>query len=813
MVLGFELQSLREAALFQHHATIKQLSSGQHGRGMLFKQADGYVISRYAGTANTSTSLYYNNRLHCTKVSDTGDYLQNLRSNPVSRPPGARPLGHSASRRSLVNDSIASGEHSTLGSDRILGSSSSSSALSKQYRDVSEASGRTSTERMYWPSKANWNQRQQEMDEARMMRDVLARDDMEEHARIQADARREAEMLMWQHQNPHAPYRVSDREHYSSRSRHASRETPRKDFERDDVPAARLSQRQSPRKFSNPFSLSRLSLNGRSGRRRDTNSGPHDAFPSEGERIYEDDATSANSEDSMVPAPLTFSARRPLRNSSASYMNAVPNDASPTPNSKRFEDVDGKHYYDDYDQHRTRDAELAQVYPPDDPYGDWEDETRYRDGIEIRSEEIRAATSMKRRDRSPNLPSPTAVSDRPGRPIVSFDQDWQPREDDHDHTLSTAYANQRPSPMPLRPFVNRFEEPKFFSEPVIPTLNFHGIPDIQVEEVQQPAVRTICEPTIQVSEPDTYFDRPKVPTIQIDNDEEHTHHPSTRDHTYHNHQPQPPSISIQGPSPHKQHPHHRGAASRPPPRHAATTPIWRPRHQPTAPSILCAQCALPISGRTVTAASARFHPACFTCHACAQSLEHVGFHPEPGHYREARLDRIQRRQDGEEEVPPPEGVTLEDDEDDSLRFYCQLDFHECFSPRCRTCRTPIEGEVIEACGGTYHASPNHFFCCQCGDPFANAAPYIEAQSYAWCIPCHTQRFSTKCQGCRKPITEASVEALDGEFHEECFRCAECSGELAGGRFLEREGKPVCLECGGCMRVKGFRELWGEGVGV
>jgi hypothetical protein len=66
-----------------------------------------------------------------------------------------------------------------------------------------------------------------------------------------------------------------------------------------------------------------------------------------------------------------------------------------------------------------------------------------------------------------------------------------------------------------------------------------------------------------------------------------------------------------------------------------------------------------------------------------------------------------------EEVEEQEGCTEEYDGDESLRFYCHLDFHEFFSPRCKSCKTPIEGEVIVACGAEWHSG--HFFCAQCGD--------------------------------------------------------------------------------------------------
>jgi hypothetical protein len=36
-----------------------------------------------------------------------------------------------------------------------------------------------------------------------------------------------------------------------------------------------------------------------------------------------------------------------------------------------------------------------------------------------------------------------------------------------------------------------------------------------------------------------------------------------------------------------------------------------------------------------------------------------------------------------------------------------------FSPRCKSCKTPIEGEVVVACGAEWHVG--HFFCAECGD--------------------------------------------------------------------------------------------------
>jgi len=95
----------------------------------------------------------------------------------------------------------------------------------------------------------------------------------------------------------------------------------------------------------------------------------------------------------------------------------------------------------------------------------------------------------------------------------------------------------------------------------------------------------------------------------------------------------------------------------------------------------------------------------------------VAFYPEPDERRMSRVERIRARMEGEgvDDDGYEEGGANgeEEDGDESMRFYCHLDYHELFSPRCKSCKTPIEGEVILACGAEWHVG--HFFCAQCGD--------------------------------------------------------------------------------------------------
>jgi paxillin len=74
---------------------------------------------------------------------------------------------------------------------------------------------------------------------------------------------------------------------------------------------------------------------------------------------------------------------------------------------------------------------------------------------------------------------------------------------------------------------------------------------------------------------------------------------------------------------------------------------------------------------------------------------------------------------------------------------------------------------------------------------------VEKDNYAWCINCHTNRYSAKCKKCRKPVTETVVKALGAEWHEHCFACTECGGQFNDGRYFLRPGRetePFCPAC-------------------
>jgi paxillin len=355
------------------------------------------------------------------------------------------------------------------------------------------------------------------------------------------------------------------------------------------------------------------------------------------------------------------------------------------------------------------------------------EEIKMKDGLEIRGDDIRKATSMSLKDRSPKLPTPTIVSDSPGRPIVSFKQNWKPKEVELKQEFSS-HAPVQANPKPYlksvtnRPLPNTGLKEQSQSSMVVPDrgrertspppLPASSIPSIQIDDGpgipsisvnSSPAIPSIAvndvpsisviAPSIAVSAPSTAV---KPPSIAVNS---------------------PPAISVNGPTSSRRP--LPTPAGRPAPHHANTAPASSVRSKghftPTSvrsSGALCANCHLHISGRIVSAGGVRFHPECFRCHNCFEGLECVAFYPEPDNFRSERITRIRARAAGhyvEERI----GQTQLEDGDENLRFYCHLDFHEFFSPRCKSCKTPIEGEVVVACGAEWHVG--HFFCAQCGD--------------------------------------------------------------------------------------------------
>ncbi|KAK8050392.1 hypothetical protein PG994_012122 [Apiospora phragmitis] len=436
-----------------------------------------------------------------------------------------------------------------------------------------------------------------------------------------------------------------------------------------------------------------------------------------------------------------------------------------------------------------------------------------KNGVEIRSDDIRQATSFKLGDRSAKLPTPSAVSDRPGRPIVSFDSNWKAPEEaaaDHkperkepsrfairqepgqgesqknQHQPEPQKSQQKASPLPPIPS-HSFTPPAVSASTPSPTSrpstsSYPSIPSISIGGPESSAAPPVNMPIIVT--PD---DSPTLPSINISTEDDRT-----------------PSVPIivtpddnkasagSNPKP----------SARPLPTPSKVRNAGRSHWSPAPGSVsnrataVCHECRNPIEGRFVAlhGGRERFHPQCFSCYACGTGLEALEISPEPDEFRAARLDRIARRAAGEVLSEEP-GQTMAEDGDYRLRFYCHLDWHELFAPRCRHCKTPILGEHIVALGAHWHYG--HFFCAECGDPFEHGMTHIEKDGYAWCINCQTKRTerrAPKCKRCKVAVIGQYVQALGGEWHDECFRCGTCGGGFADGQIFPAGDRILCKTC-------------------
>ncbi|KAF4631543.1 hypothetical protein G7Y89_g6581 [Cudoniella acicularis] len=706
-------------------------------------------------------------------------------------------------------------------------------------------------------------QRWMEKEEAVALREAMEDMDLkkkeEEEARIHAAAQNEASELVFQHQNPSAvqpdaPYRYTEHLRKNSyahartqsvgryggmgiatglardiaprsvsgsssgsggmpRSRVSSGSSDDFQFDRKMSPEAGGARhsldttreiggpRANPKSYGSVSGASKFTGGSRrksSGKR---NISGEIAGTFTGEQIWEEPEESSPrgraEKDQDMPAPLRIKPRNPLNRV---QFDISPRSSSTPPEQTKFSKTEihqnppTQSRNPLYTANPPPPAQKSEAKPaePEDPAS----ALAMKDGLEIRSEEIRQATSMRLKDRSPKLPTPTVVSDKPGRPIVSFDTNWKPKEADIKPEV------RRRSPFDRSATGQRTSVPvRSNSKDVVPPIPTIHIPDTPSIQVTPSPVPTINLPDSQPSVPTiNVSDAPPIPTINF---------------------PDTPEISISAPNvptinvssstsrsgSQRPLPDPKTAAGRPRPNGhviAASRGHWSPAAAGKRATATCHQCQLPIEGRVVGlhGKPEHFHPQCFICFTCGTGLESLEIRSEPDSKRAERIDRIKRRARGEN-IPEVEGQTYAEDGDERLRFYCHLDWHESFAPKCKHCKTPIIGEHTIALGEHWHYG--HFFCAECGDPFEKGQTHIEKDGYAWCLNCQTKRTerrAPKCKKCKKPVIGQYVQALGGEWHNECFRCHECHDGFNDGCFYPKQvGDETVVLCIKCLEVQ------------
>jgi len=131
-------------------------------------------------------------------------------------------------------------------------------------------------------------------------------------------------------------------------------------------------------------------------------------------------------------------------------------------------------------------------------------------------------------------------------------------------------------------------------------------------------------------------------------------------------------------------------------------------------------------------------------------------------------------------------------------YFCEPCHEKKFGMFCGFCDQLIVGKVLKAMNKTWH--PNHFTCFSCKKPFEdpNAAAqgkptnieYIEKENNPYCASCYKDMFLPKCTACNKAIENMAINALNGKWHEACFKCQVCDVML-NKEVYALNNKPCC----------------------
>jgi len=171
---------------------------------------------------------------------------------------------------------------------------------------------------------------------------------------------------------------------------------------------------------------------------------------------------------------------------------------------------------------------------------------------------------------------------------------------------------------------------------------------------------------------------------------------------------------------------------------------------------MCSDCSRQIRGPFVSALGKTWCPDHFVCATqdCRRPLIDIGFVEEQG------------------------------------GLHCEHCYEQYFAPTCGKCDKRVKGDCLNAVGKQFH--PECFCCAYCGKVFGSGAFYLE-DGLPYCETDWNDLFTTKCVGCGFPIEAGDrwVEALNNNYHSQCFKCSKCHKNLEGQSFFAKGGKPFC----------------------
>ncbi|CAI4227120.1 unnamed protein product [Auanema sp. JU1783] len=152
---------------------------------------------------------------------------------------------------------------------------------------------------------------------------------------------------------------------------------------------------------------------------------------------------------------------------------------------------------------------------------------------------------------------------------------------------------------------------------------------------------------------------------------------------------------------------------------------------------------------------------------------------------------------------------LTKEEQEELRVFDRARKSECigvgrvyklpYDGMVRTCqgcfRDAQEGEVIvESTRTSQIFHPQCFHCNECRILLVDLV-YFAHDGKIFCGRHHAEQIKPRCARCDELIFgEECTEAEGRTWHLHHFQCADCACILGGKKYMQRNGKPVCLNC-------------------
>ncbi|KLU89301.1 paxillin [Magnaporthiopsis poae ATCC 64411] len=370
-----------------------------------------------------------------------------------------------------------------------------------------------------------------------------------------------------------------------------------------------------------------------------------------------------------------------------------------------------------------------------------------KNGVEVRGDDIREATSMKLKDRSQKLPTPSFVSNTPGRPIVSFDANWKAPD--------KAATDEKPDPRTRSPFFRNREARKSQGEQAAPPSQSPAVSALSSVATDLPAPpaatprRELSTPPLPINDSGARSSTP-LPGITVSESPSPSRPPRSTPSAAIS-SPSLPSVSVSPPS--------VPSVSVSAPSISVSAPsisVSAPSISVSAPSI-----SVPVPSASIPAivtpdddpSDAPSVPVIVTPDATS-SAKTPSARPLPTPVRgpAGQVRQAAARSRGHwSPAPAPVGSRA--------------------TARCHECRLPIEGRFVALRGSNERFHPQCFSCYTCGTSLEALEISPEPE----------------------PAREARLDRIRRRAAGICFRCATCGGGFDDGQVFPREAADGLIE--------------------